>query len=212
MILDAVAAPSGATPTMNHLAHALLSGPDADVLLGSLLGDFWRGAPDPAWPAGVRGGVLLHRRIDVFTDSHPLVGAARSRFDAPWRRYAGILIDVYFDHRLARDWPTYASEPLAGFSARALRLLQANQGWLPHGLNRFAGYFATHGLFGAYANRALIEQVLAGLGMRLRHANRLAEAGPALWARAEALDAAFDRFYPELSSHARVLRAQLGVT
>jgi len=194
---------------MNHLAHALLSGPDADALLGSLLGDFWRGAPDPAWPAGVRSGVLLHRRIDVFTDSHPSVIEARSRFEAPWRRYAGILIDIYFDHRLARDWPAFASEPLADFSARALRLLRANRDWLPGGLNRFAGYCAVHGLFAAYARRPMIEEVLAGVGMRLRHPNRLAEAGPALWAQAGALDAAFDRFCPDLFEFARAQRTRL---
>jgi acyl carrier protein phosphodiesterase len=194
---------------MNHLAHALLSGSDADVLLGSLLGDFWRGAPDPAWPAGVRGGVLLHRRIDVFTDSHPDVASARSRFEPPWRRYAGILLDIYFDHCLARDWPRYASEPLADFSARVLRLLQANRAWLPADLNRFAGYAQAHRLFGAYAERTTIEQVLAGVGSRLRHANRLADAGPALWANAGTLDATFERFYPDLEAYACEQRARL---
>jgi acyl carrier protein phosphodiesterase len=88
---------------VNHLAHALLAGPNDDVLLGSLLGDFWRGAPDPGWPEGVRAGVVLHRKIDVYTDSHPLVAAARSHFGTPWRRYAGILIDIYFDHVLVRE-------------------------------------------------------------------------------------------------------------
>jgi acyl carrier protein phosphodiesterase len=193
---------------VNHLAHALLAGPNDDVLLGSLLGDFWRGAPDPAWPEGVRAGVVLHRKIDVYTDSHPYVEAARAQFEPPWRRYAGILIDIYFDHVLAREWPRHAHEPLAAFSARCADLLERNAAWLPADLNRFTRYFRAHGLFAAYAQRATIEQVLGGISRRLRHPNPLAEAGPALWALAEELDGAFAQFFPDLNAHARELRAK----
>lgn len=194
---------------MNHLAHAALSGPDADILLGSLLGDFWRGAPDPGWPAGVRSGVVLHRKIDVYTDSHPEVGALRATFDAPWRRYAGILIDVYFDHALARDWAAYGGEPLADFSRRVRDVLARHADWLPTELNRFARYFEAHGLFGAYAQRATIEQVLAGISRRLRRPNPLAAAGPPLWLHARRLDAAFARFFPDLEAFAGAQRDAL---
>ena len=193
---------------MNYLAHALLAGPDADLLLGSLLGDSWRGAPDPAWPAGVGAGVLLHRKIDVYTDSHPIVAEARARFETPWRRYAGILIDVYFDHALARDWP-HEAEPLDALSTRVAGLLERNRAWLPVDLNRFAGYFRANALFAAYAERGTIERVLAGISRRLRHENLLAQAGPALWSHARDLDQAFARFFPDLDAHARQLRAQL---
>lgn len=191
---------------LNHLAHALLAGANDDLLLGSLLGDFWRGAPDPGWPPGVRDGVFLHRRIDVYTDSHPVVAAARALFDAPLRRYAGILVDVYFDHVLAREWAYYSDEPLAAFSARTGDLLDHHAAWLPADLNRFARYFRTHGLFGAYVQRATIEQVLGGISGRLRRANPLGQAGPALWVRADALDEAFARFFPGLTAFARQLR------
>lgn len=191
---------------LNHLAHALLAGANDDLLLGSLLGDFWRGAPDPGWPPGVRAGVFLHRRIDVYTDSHPVVAAARALFDAPLRRYAGILVDVYFDHVLAREWANYSDEPLAAFSARTGDLLDRHAAWLPADLNRFARYFRTHGLFGAYAQRATIVQVLGGISGRLRRANPLGQAGPALWVRADTLDEAFARFFTGLTAFARQLR------
>jgi acyl carrier protein phosphodiesterase len=193
---------------VNHLAHALLAGPNDDVLLGSLLGDFWRGAPDAGWPEGVRAGVVLHRNIDVYTDSHPYVAGVRSRFEAPWRRYAGILIDIYFDHVLAREWPRHADEPLEAFSARCAVLLERHAAWLPADLNHFTRYLRAHGLFAAYAQRSTIEQVLAGISRRLRHPNPLAQAGPALWALADELDGAFARFFPDLNAHARELRAK----
>jgi len=195
---------------VNHLAHVLLAGADTEVVLGSLLGDFWRGAPDPRWPAAVRDGVVLHRRIDVYTDSHPDVAEARALFAPPWRRYAGILLDVYFDHVLARDWARLGAGSLDDFSAAVGALLRAHEAWLPAGLNRFAGYFRAHGLFAAYANPAVIERVLAGIGSRLRHANPLAGAGPQLWTRSDALDALFESFYPQLVAHAHEIRAALG--
>jgi len=192
---------------LNHLAHALLAGANDEMLLGSLLGDFWRGAPDPGWPAGVRDGVVLHRKIDTYTDGHPDVIAARALFQSPWRRYAGILIDVYFDHVLACDWARYSNESLQAFSAHTAELLGRHAAWLPADLNRFAHYFRLHGLFGAYAQRSTIEQVLAGISGRLRHVNPLGDAGPVLWARADALDEAFARFFPNLIAYARTLRA-----
>jgi acyl carrier protein phosphodiesterase len=194
---------------MNHLAHAHLAGADDALLLGGLLGDFWRGAPDPAWPPGVRAGVVLHRKIDVYTDSHPDVAAVRALFAPPLRRYAGILLDVYFDHALAANWPLHAHEPLRQLSARVDDLLEANRDWLPDRLNRFAAYFRHAGLFEAYAERAVIERVLGGISQRLRRDNPLASAGPALWQREAQLNAVFARFFPQLVAHAQAQRARL---
>jgi len=196
---------------MNHLAHVLLSGTNADARLGAMLGDFWHGAPDPTWPPLVRAGVLLHRKIDVYTDSHPVVTEAKRLFEPPLRRFAGILTDVYFDHVLARRWTQYADESLAELSAGTLAQLEANAAWLPPGLTRFAHYMRAHGLFGAYAERATIEHVLAGIGARLRHANPLHEAGPMVWEHAATLDAAFATFLPQLKEYAREERIRLAI-
>jgi len=194
---------------MNHLAHAFLAGTDDELLLGGLLGDFWRGAPDPQWPAAIRAGVVLHRKIDVYTDGHAEVAAARALFVPPLRRYAGILLDVYFDHVLAADWPRQGREPLAGLSARVAVVLRDNRRWLPPQLNRFADYFHRAGLFGSYAERDTIERVLAGIGQRLKHENPLATAGPALWQRESELRAAFARFFPDLVAYATLKREAL---
>jgi acyl carrier protein phosphodiesterase len=196
---------------MNHLAHIFLAGAQADAQLGGLLGDFWRGAPDPEWPPTLRAGVELHRKIDVYTDSHPIVAEARRLFDAPLRRYAGILLDMYFDHVLARDWAQFSSTPLATLSARTLDLVVANATRLPPDLMRFADYMRLHGLFASYARRATIEQALGGISRRLRRANPVADAGPALWQRHAELDLAFAKFFPELQLFAREQRARLGL-
>ena len=196
---------------MNHLAHVLLAGPRPHARLGAMLGDFWHGAPDRGWPQDIEAGVRLHRKIDVYTDSHPVVVEARGLFEPPLRRYAGILLDVHFDHVLARDWAAHADEPLATLSAGVLAQLAANAAWLPGDLNRFAGYMQQHGLFAAYAQRDVIERVLAGIGARLRHANPLAGAAPALWRNATALESAFARFFPDLRRECARLRVQFGI-
>lgn len=190
---------------MNHLAHTLLAGDSDALLIGGLLGDYWRGAPDPAWPDGVAAGVVMHRRIDVYTDNHPEVATARASFAPPWRRYAGILLDVYFDHVLAREWDRHAGTPLEALSARVGALLQHHRAWLPDDLNRFARYFRSHGLFAAYARREVIDRVLAGIAGRLRHDNPLAQAGAVLWPRAGELDEVFSRFFPDLRAHVDAL-------
>lgn len=196
---------------MNHLAHVLLAGPQPDARLGAMLGDFWRGAPDAAWTIAVQAGVRLHRKIDVYTDSHPIVADARRLFPPPYRRYAGIMLDVYFDHALARHWTSYADEPIAALSAQVLSLLAANAGWLPEDLGRFGLYMRRNGLFASYAEQAVIERVLAGIGMRLHHANPLASAAPLLWEHAEALDRSFAQFFPELCAEAALQRYTLGL-
>lgn len=188
---------------MNHLAHVFLAGPDPDLQLGGLLADFHRGAPDPAWREGVRDGVALHRKIDGYTDGHAVVARLREAFDPPWRRFAGILIDIYFDHALARHWNDYArGETIDAISERALRLVEENRDWLPPELLRFAAYMRANSLFGAYAQREMIEKVLVGVSSRLRHANPLAEAGPVLWKNAQLLDARFEEFFPDLIAFA----------
>ena len=196
---------------MNHLAHVLLAGSRPLARVGAMLGDFWRGAPDPSWPPDVEAGVRIHRKIDVYTDSHPVVAEARGLFEPPLRRYAGILLDVHFDHVLARDWPAHAGEPLAELSTGVITQLAAHAEWLPADLNRFAGYMQRHGLFAAYAQRAVIAQVLGGIGARLRHANPLAAAAPVLWRHADALEQAFARFFPDLRAESARLRAQFGL-
>ncbi len=188
---------------MNHLAHALLAGDDDALRLGGMLGDFVRGTPDAAWPRGVVAGIRLHRAIDVYTDAHPQVLAAKARLAPPYRRYAGILLDMWFDHALARDFPRWSTVPLAQFSADLRALLSDRQAQLPPALQRFLTYMQTHDLPAAYAQPQVLGRALAGVGQRLQRANPLADALPVLQAQAGALDRHFEVFFPELQAFAR---------
>src|SRR6187402_2836199 len=164
------------TRAMNILAHALLAGDDAALRLGGVMGDFVRGTPDLALPAGVRDGIYLHRAIDVFTDSHDAVRAARERLPAPFRRYAGILLDMWFDHCLARDFANWSGRPLDEFST-ALRVeMHAATPILPDALKRFLGYMDANELPAGYLQADAIGKALRGISQRLSRANPVAEA------------------------------------
>lgn len=186
---------------MNYLAHAWLARESDDGILGALLGDFVFGQSTlHDWPAPVRREILRHRRIDRYTDTHPAVTAARGLFDAAGlRRYAGIALDVYFDHCLARDWQRWDGAPLATFTARVYRILMERRAQLPTRLAAIAPRMAAQDWLGAYARREGVARALRGIATRLsRNGERLVACDAILTARGPAFDAAFEAFFPDL--------------
>ncbi|TCV92346.1 acyl carrier protein phosphodiesterase [Luteibacter rhizovicinus] len=185
---------------MNVLAHALLAGPDAGLRIGGLLGDFVHGTPDPSLPEGIRRGIRLHRAIDSFTDRHDEVRAAREHIPPPFRRYAGILLDMWFDHCLARDFARWSDQPLEIFSTTFREDLHAATPILPASLLRFLGYMDRNDLPAAYVRADAIERALQGLSSRLTRANPVGESLPLLQANDDVLRGHFGRFFPELKA------------
>jgi acyl carrier protein phosphodiesterase len=194
---------------MNLLAHALLAAPDSGMMLGSAIGDFVRGAIDRELPVRVRDGIALHRSIDRFTDAHREVAAARTLFDPPLRRYAGILIDVWFDHLLARQWAEHGEGDLDAFSRRVRALLATNAAIVPERMRGFVAYLDAHDLPAMYRETAAIGDALRGMSRRLSRANPLDDALPALVANRAPLQERFDAFFPELRAFADARAAEL---
>lgn len=194
---------------MNHLAHALLAdGADVDFALGSAMGDFMHGPPPSAWPRARQLGLRFHRAIDRFTDSHPEVEAARRLFAPPMRRYAGIVLDVWFDHLLVLAWDRFVpAESVASFSARWLGVLDAHASTLPEAQRGFVAWMHAHGLPARYGGAGTLQAVFHGLAQRLSRPSPIGDALPALRANAGALQAHFDVFWPDLVAQARGMRA-----
>jgi acyl carrier protein phosphodiesterase len=189
---------------VNHLAHALLAGDDEDLRLGGLLGDFVRGPVESlAYSPSVRRGIGLHRAIDVFTDAHVQVLSAKALLPPPYRRYAGIALDMWFDHCLARDFSRWSGWPLEEFSNRLRAQLHQHHDQLPPALQRFISYMDAHDLPAGYADRAVLGRALTGIGQRLTRANPLALMLPVLVEREAELQGCFDAFFPELQGFAR---------
>ncbi len=195
---------------MNYLAHAWLARQSDEAIFGALLGDFVFGQSALAdWPVPVRAEIVRHRRIDRYTDDHPAVVAARGLFDAAGlRRYAGVVLDVYFDHCLAQGWARWNDAPLGEFTARVYRILDERRTALPPRLAAIAPRMAAHDWLGAYARRESVDAAVRGISTRLsRNGDRLLACLEVLRAEEAAAQAAFEAFFPDLLQAAAALGA-----
>ncbi|KJZ44781.1 MULTISPECIES: ACP phosphodiesterase [Pseudomonas] len=187
---------------MNYLAHLHLGGQRPGQLLGSLYGDFVKGRLQGQFAPEIERAIQLHRSIDVFTDRHPLVDVALSRFSLTRRRYAGIVLDVFFDHCLARDWTLYADRPLELFTSDVYRVLSSER-QLPERLAKIAPHMVANDWLGSYQEFEVLEQVLRGISRRLSRPEELAAAMQELRRLYEPLSEDFRLFYPQLQDFAR---------
>lgn len=183
---------------MNYLAHMLLSDGSAESLLGNLAGDFVRGVDLSSLPERMQAGVVLHRAVDRFTDSHPAVAASRARLPMLWRHYRGVLVDVFYDHFLARDFEAHAREPLDAFAARVYAALRENHDRLPPRLQSAAPVMIERDWLRAYAHIEGLELVLRGMSRRAKREVALHEATAALREHYTALKSDFEVFFPQL--------------
>ena len=197
---------------MNYLAHAWLARHSDEAMLGAILGDFVFGQSTlQDWPVSIRSEIVRHRRIDRYTDDHPAVVAARGLFDAAGlRRYAGIVLDVYFDHCLARDWLRWNDVSLATFTSRVYRVLHEHRDELPPRLQAIAPRMAAHDWLGSYRERGNVDAAVRGIATRLsRNGDKLVACLDVLRANEARVDAAFDAFFPDLIEAAQRLRSEL---
>lgn len=194
---------------MNYLAHLFLAHRSPEGLAGCFLGDFVKGRLggdcDPALGRGIR----LHRRIDSFTDAHRATAASRRRFTGPRRRYAGIIVDLAYDHFLARHWDRYAGQPLEGFAASAYRALASQRDRLPEVPRAVLARMIEGDWLCGYRRMAGLEAACEGVALRLRHGAALAGACDEIRAHYGALEEDFRRFFPDLVEYARMVRIEL---
>jgi acyl carrier protein phosphodiesterase len=116
---------------MNYLAHLYLSGTDPHVQIGNFIGDYVKGNRYDKYSPGIRTGILLHRRIDEFTDKHPVVKKSNLKLYDHYGRYSGIITDMFYDHLLAAGWNDYCKTDLTHFVNDVHRLLIYNYFKLP---------------------------------------------------------------------------------
>jgi acyl carrier protein phosphodiesterase len=183
---------------MNHLAHFLLAPADDAARAGTLLGDFVRGADLGAWPAAVEQAIRLHRRIDSHTDSHDAVRAARAAAPPELRRYAGILLDVWFDHHLIATWEQWGEAPLADYAGAAHASLARCAAFLPEPAATVATNLSRHQGLTACATAEGAAHVLQRIGRRLKKPVALDTALPHLMRHEALLAEAFAALFPDL--------------
>lgn len=148
---------------MNFLAHLYLSKENKNILIGNFISDAIKGSDYKNYPAEIRAGILLHREIDTFTDTHPIVRKSMHRLNKRYRHYDGVIIDLLYDHYLAKNWANYSKIPLALYAKNIYAFLLENIETFPEELQKLLPNMIKHNWLVTYASIEGMERVLAGM-------------------------------------------------
>ncbi len=165
------------------------------------MGDFVKGDPADRFRDDLVEGIHLHRAVDAFTDEHPAFLRARDRLVAPYRRWAGVLVDIFWDHALARAWDRHGTGELPQFAARVYEELGERRSELPSRMARFVDHMTGVDLLVAYGRRDGIDRALRGLSVRVRSENPFADAVRELDRIGPDLAGDLEEFLPDLWRH-----------
>lgn len=190
---------------MNYLAHFHLSYGDHDLLLGALLGDYVKGPLDGRYRRSLEQGIVLHRKIDAFADSHAGVRALQRQFDAEYRRYGGIMTDIVFDHFLTLHWQRFHPQPLEAFSREIYRVLD-HQALPVSAAQAQAQRLIRYDVLTGFGNWQTVEAALDRVRERLGRDNPLAGAADHLQHHYRDLEHQFLAFYPQLMAFSEGIR------
>ena len=185
---------------MNYLAHSYLSFQQPDLIIGNFIADSIQGNRFEGLTDGIIKGISLHRKIDVFTDSHPIFLTSKHRFSKDFDKYSGVLMDIIYDHYLAKNFSTYSTLSLQQHSNSIYNLLKENYHYLPEPAKRFYGYMTERNILFHYSSLTGIETVLTHLSGRIRNRFELQLAIPILEKHYTEIEEEFFIFFDELQS------------
>lgn len=195
---------------MNYLAHAFLARYSDAAMVGALLGDFAKADVWDQYPPEIALEINVHRQIDSYTDSHPVVQAALALFPGPRRRFAGIVLDVFYDHMLSQRWAAFSSVPRTQFIAGFYAALRAHEALLPERLRAMLPSLVGHDWLARYHHMDGVEWAVTRMSQRLsKNGNLLRDGLHDVHANYATLAAGFDAFFPDLAIFAHGARARL---
>lgn len=195
---------------MNYLAHIYLAEESDESIIGNLLGDFVKGPVGDEFTPGIAKGIITHRKVDVFTDSHEKFLASKKLISPERRRFAGIIIDLAFDHFLSKNWSEYSSSELTLFIKETYELLARNRSILPEKLQAFLPRMIDEDWLGSYRELEGIGETMNRISRRLdrrfQRENTLAGAVEEVESNYSELERNFSSFFPEVISFVEDLR------
>jgi acyl carrier protein phosphodiesterase len=186
---------------MNFLAHSHLSGNDKNLMIGNFIADAVKGKKYKDFPQGISKGIILHRKIDYFTDKHMLVRESMNLIRPVYAKFSGIIVDIYYDHFLAANWYDYSSENFDDYVHDVYSLLKRNFLSLPGRSKRILPFMITQNWLGAYANTDELKRVFYGMDRRTSNISGMRNAVDQLLANYDELKNHFVEFYPQLQEY-----------
>lgn len=151
---------------MNFLAHTYLSGNSEEIRIGNFIGDFVKGSDYNKYSLKIKKGIIYHREIDDFTDRHKIVKKSKQRLQSEYHKYLGIVIDIFYDHFLAKNWDIYSKTPLNEFSSQFYCQLTNNYSILPLKVKQILPSLIKNDWFNIYKNVEGVERALNGMSIR----------------------------------------------
>lgn len=189
---------------MNYLAHIYLAGDSEESLLGNIMGDFVKGSIGNGFHPEIERGIRTHRRVDVFTDSHEIFKASKKLISPGRRRFAGVIIDITFDHFLSKNWASYSDTELKPFIRKTYELLKRSEAMLPEKFRLFLPTMIEEDWLGSYntleGTGTAIDRISERLSRRFQRENTLKGAIEEVESNYRELEDNFNAFFPELIS------------
>ena len=187
---------------MNYLAHLFLSGKEQEIIVGNLLEDFVVGRIDHPrnahFPERIKIGILLHRQIDTFTDTHPYVSACKSVLYEKYGKYSAVVVDIFFDHFLAVNWHKFTDENLDNFTKRVYFSYENHWDILPEKMKPMISSMIKYDWLKNYSEFWAIEKALLNVSKRAIYQSNMENALEDLKLHYDFFQENFLQFFPEM--------------
>ena len=183
---------------MNFLAHIYLSGENDLIKIGNFMADGIRGKHFENYPLEIQKGIILHRAIDTFTDAHLVFRQSTKRLHENYHHYAGVIVDVFYDHFLAKNWNTYSDEKLEDFVSRFYQSLQYNHIILSERTKGMMPYMIEHNWLVSYRTVEGINRILTQMDHRTKNESKMRFATIELLEFYSEFEYEFNNFFQEL--------------
>ncbi len=192
---------------MNFLAHLYLSPDNEDILLGNFIADAVKGKTFDNYKQGVKNGILLHRKIDKYTDNHPVFRNSSKRLNGKYRKYSGVIVDIFYDHFLAANWNNYSDVKIEEFVSKAYGILIKNILILPKRSKRILPFMITQNWLVNYANFKGLQRVFNGMSRRTPFNSGMENAVNDLKKDYELYEKEFSEFFPEIIEYVNLINS-----
>ena len=188
---------------MNFLAHLYLAGKEEELIVGNFIADSVKGNKYKEYPERIARGLLMHRSIDFFSDTHPAYLKSVHRLAPTYGKFSGVITDMFYDYMLTINWSDYSNEKLEDFCQRMYAILLSHQTRMPEKSKIILTYMTKHNWLLSYARKEGIRRALKGLSERMKYYSPMDEAVSELETNFDSYLADFNEFFPLLQIHAK---------
>lgn len=188
---------------MNYLAHIYLSNEEEEITLGNFIADGVKGKKYVQFPLGIQQGILLHRAIDSYTDEHPIVRKSTKRLHKKYSHYSGVIVDILYDHFLAKNWTQYHSIPLHKYTENFYNLINSNFDRLTPRIQKMMPYMIEQNWLLSYASIDGIGKILDQMNRRTNNQSKMNLAVIELTKYYKEFEEEFTLFFEDLKKYSK---------